>query len=200
MAGRPRKAGAAAIKATGKAAEGARMPEERHGAREGDIAPDLIDTAIEYYQLAVQIQMHYNEMLIRVRSFGLTAVATLLAVAGGAAATEGESALASGFLTLYADARMHVSGVYAFCALLLSAGLFLLDRFYYYRLFMAAVKNCISFEVDNRSALEAIGVRRAPMTLHFVMNVPKIWSDLFVLTFWLIPMLISVLLLVAAFA
>lgn len=183
-----------------KAAEPTPIIAEPNGTRRGDIAPDLLDTAIEYYQLAVQIQMHYNEMLIRVRSFGLTAVATLLAVAGGAAAADGDTALTSGFLTLYGGARMQVSGVYASCALLLCTGLFLLDRFYYYRLFMAAVKNCISYEVDNRSALEAIGVRRNPMILHFVLNVPKLWSDLFVLAFWLIPMLISLVLLIAAFA
>jgi hypothetical protein len=200
MAGRAEKRETAAVKAAArKAAEPTPVRAERDGPRHGDIAPELLDTAIEYYQLAVQIQMHYNEMLIRVRSFGLTAVATLLAVAGGAAAADGDTALASGFLTLFGGVRMQVSGVYAFCALMLCTGLFLLDRFYYYRLFMAAVKNCISFEVDNRFALEAIGVRRNPMTLHFVLNVPKLWSDLFVLAFWLIPMLISAVLLIAAF-
>jgi len=173
---------------------------ERRGTYEGGIARDNIEAAIEYHQLAIQVQMHYNEMLIRVRSFGLTGVATLLAVTGGAAAANGDSSMTSGFLTLFGDVRMQVSGVYAFCALLLSAGLFLLDRFYYYRLFMAAVKNCVSYEVDNRSALQAIGIRRNPMTLHLVMNVPKLWSDIFVLAFWLIPMLISALFLIAAFA
>ena len=201
MPRKPVKRGAAAVKAAVlKAAEPTPVAADRNGTRDGDIAPALLDTAIEYYQLAVQVQMHYNEMLIRVRSFGLTAVATLLAVSGGAAAAGGDTALTSGFLTLYGGVRMQVSGVYAFCALLLSTGLFLLDRFYYYRLFMAAVKNCISYEVDNRSALEAIGVRRNPMTLHFVLNVPRLWSDLFVLAFWLIPMVISAVLLIAAFA
>lgn len=57
----------------------------RYGPQIGDIEPQHLAVAIEYYQTAIQIQLHYNEMLIRVRSFGLTGVATLLAVAGGAA-------------------------------------------------------------------------------------------------------------------
>src|SRR5687768_7623860 len=169
MARRPGKRVPAATKAGAPETVEPRLAAgKRSGPRPGAIAPELLDTAIEYYQLAVQIQMHYNEMLIRVRSFGLTAVATLLAVAGGAAAADGDGALGSGFLTLFGSVRMHVSGVYAFCALLLCTGMFLLDRLYYYRLFIAAVKNCVSYEVDNRSALEAIGVRRNPMTVHFV--------------------------------
>lgn len=201
MARRTGKRVAAAVQAEAPGASGPPpMAAEEDGARRGDIAPELIDTAIEYYQLAVQIQMHYNEMLIRVRSFGLTAVATLLAVAGGAAAADGDGAMTGGFVTLFGGVRMQVSGVYAFCALLLCTGMFLLDRLYYYRLFIAAVKNCVAYEVDNRSALEAIGVRRNPMILHFVLNVPKQWSDFFVMAFWLIPMLISALLLAAAFA
>lgn len=94
---------------------------------------------------------------------------------------------------------MQVSGAFALCALLLCAGLFLLDRFYYYRLFMAAVKNCISYETDNGSALRTIGVRRDPMVVHFVRSVPKVWSDVFVLVFWLVPMSISALFIVTAF-
>lgn len=179
-------------------AESATTPAVRHALQIGDIEPEHLAVEIEYYQTTIQIQLHYNEMLIRVRSFGLTGVATLLAVAGGAA-SGGGSGSDKVWVELVGGRSMQVSGAFALSALLLCAGLFLLDRFYYYRLFMAAVKNCISYEIDNVSALRTIGVRRDPMVLHFVKNVPKAWSDVFVLVFWLVPMLISAVFIVAAF-
>ena len=158
------------------------------GPREGVIADEHLGAAIEYYQTAIQLQTHYNEMLLRVRSLGLTAAATLLAVAGGAAAGEGGPL---GERLALGGVGLHASGAFALCALLLCAGLFLLDRFYYYRLFIAAVKNVVAFEVDNRPALRAIGVRRNPMTVHLVTQVPERWSDFFVLAYWALPALIS---------
>ena len=162
------------------------------------IAPENLGAAVEYYQTAIQVQMHYNEMLLRVRSFGLTAAATLLAVAGGAAGAGAGQALGSEAVFEAAGVRLHVSAAFAFCALLLCSGLFLLDRFYYYRLFIASVKNVVSFEVDNAAALEAIGVRRTPMTLHLVNKVPQAWSDAFVVIYWALPIVISALFMAAA--
>lgn len=168
------------------------------GPREGVIAAEHLGAAIEYYQTAVQVQQHYNEMLIKLRSLGLTGAATLLAVAGGAAAGATPGTAPDQTLALFGEVRLQVSGVFAFCALLLTVGLFVMDRLYYYRLFIAAVKNAVAFEVDNRAALAAIGVRRNPMILHLVMTVPQAWSNAFVVIYWAAPALISLLFLVAA--
>ena len=173
-------------------------PAKPRGPREGTIAAEHLAAAMGYYQAAIQVQMHYNEMLIRVRSFGLTAAATLLAVAGGASAGNGVEAAADRLVALPGGGAMHVSGVFAACALLLCVGLFVLDRLYYYRLFIAAVKNAVAWEIDNRAALQAIGVRRNPMTIHFVLTVPQAWSELCVIAFWVLPMVISAAFMVAA--
>lgn len=170
---------------------------KKKGPRPGTIAPEHLATAIEYYQSAMQVQMHYNEMLLRIRSLGLTAAATLLAVAGGAAGGIGGEA-ADQRILLIGGATLQVSGVFGFCALLLTAGLFVMDRFYYYRLFIAAAKNAVAYEVDNPEALQAIGVRRNPLTLHLVMTVPELWSDVFVALFWAVPAIVSIVFVVAA--
>lgn len=170
---------------------------KKKGPRPGTIAAEHLATAIEYYQSAMQVQMHYNEMLLRIRSLGLTAAATLLAVAGGAAGGIGGQA-SDQRIPLIGDATLQVSGVFGFCALLLTAGLFVMDRFYYYRLFIAAAKNAVAYEVDNPEALQAIGVRRNPLTLHLVMTVPELWSDIFVALFWAVPAIVSIMFVVAA--
>ena len=88
-------------------------------------------------------QMHFNDMLLRTRSAGMSIV---IAVFGGAAVTLErfpQDLLLSG-------ARIPMAAVVMFFGLLLLFSMFVLDYFYYYRMLLAVVERTEEIEAESR--------------------------------------------------
>ena len=91
---------------------------------------DQKQAIIEAWKQTVAVQMHFNDLAIRIRSFALTAVAALL-TASGLAQGQGNR------LVLVA-------------ALVLWAAFYLMDRWWYYHLLLGAVTHGLALEEQAR--------------------------------------------------
>lgn len=81
--------------------------------------------------------------------------------------------------------------------MIISAGLFVLDRLYYYRLLMSAVEQGAEFERSNAEHFESIGVKNPGLTQRLSDKVNKNDSDAIVLFFWALPLVICVIIAIA---
>lgn len=98
------------------------------------VASERLRGRVEYWKTVVAMQMHFNDMCIRTRWLGLTAIATLMAASAVAAKD---------------NIKVHVphdpvspialSSILMIVALLLLLALWLLDTQYYYKMLLASV-------------------------------------------------------------
>ena len=91
---------------------------------------DQKQAIIEAWKQTVAVQMHFNDLAIRIRSFALTAVAALLTASG----------LAQG----------QGNRVVLVAALVLWAAFYLMDRWWYYPLLLGAVSHGLALEEQAR--------------------------------------------------
>ena len=104
---------------------------------------------VQRWRACIDTQMHFNDMLLRTRSTGMSIV---LAVFGGAAVTLErfpEHVTLSG-------TSVHMAAVVMFFGLLLLFSIFVLDYFYYYRMLLAVVEQTEELEASSRRAGEPI--------------------------------------------
>jgi hypothetical protein len=98
---------------------------------------------VQRWRACMDTQMHFNDMLLRTRSAGMSIV---IAVFGGAAVTLErfpQDVLLSG-------ARIPMAAVVMFFGLLLLFSMFVLDYFYYYRMLLAVVERTEEIEAESR--------------------------------------------------
>lgn len=98
---------------------------------------------VHRWRACIDTQMHFNDMLLRTRSTGMSIV---LAVFGGAAVTLErfpEHVMVSGM-------SIHMAAVVMFFGLLLLFSIFVLDYFYYYRMLLAVVEQTEELEAASR--------------------------------------------------
>ena len=157
-----------------------------------DLDGEKLRAAIEYYKTIISVQTHFNDMLIRTRWFGLTVIATLTAVSGATLSQTPDSNLS------FIGVDFHISGLFAACGILVCLGLFLLDRVYYYRLLMSAVRQGADFERENAEMFKTIGVSNSGLTQNLSVKVPKLISDGIVLAYWSIPAVVCIVLAMSA--
>jgi len=93
------------------------------------------------WKTTIDTQMHFNEMIIRMRTLGVTAVVTVFGAAAFAIGQYPER-----FYRLLGE-RFHVSEGVIFFGLVLLVAIFIIDFFYYYRLLLGAVKR--SYDIDD---------------------------------------------------
>jgi uncharacterized membrane protein YwzB len=98
-----------------------------------------IKLILEEWKVVIQTQMHFNEMLMQMRTAGVTIV---LAVFGAAAYSLQYDKL---FLTI-STYRFHVSVLIIAFGLGMLLGVFCLDYFYYYKMLLGAVER--GYEID----------------------------------------------------
>lgn len=147
---------------------------------------------LSYYKHVIDVQTHFNDMLLKTRTLGLTIIISLLAVAG--------SSIAQGkahFVTILCI-RLHIAGVFGLCGLLLSILLFLIDRQYYYKLLIAAVGVSAKFEQDNSDMFREIGADQNMLTTALSAKISRQRSSQLVILFWMIPAVICGILVVGS--
>lgn len=98
-----------------------------------------IKLVLEEWKVVIQTQMHFNEMLMQMRTAGVSIV---LAVFGAAAYSLQYDKL---FLTI-STYRFHASVLIIVFGLGMLVGVFCLDYFYYYKMLLGAVKR--GYEID----------------------------------------------------
>ena len=94
---------------------------------------------LEEWKTVIQTQMHFNDMLMKMRT---TAVSVVLAVFGAAAYSLQYDKL---YLTI-SSYSFHASVLIMVFGLGMLAGVFSLDYFYYYKMLLGAVKR--GYEID----------------------------------------------------
>lgn len=93
-----------------------------------------IKIILEEWKTVINTQMHFNEMIMRARTTGVSVV---VAVYGAAALAYGQ--YPERFITM-GNIGFHVSTAIIVFGLLLLIGIFCIDRFYYFRLLLGAVE------------------------------------------------------------
>jgi len=158
----------------------------------GCLSGEELRASIEYYKTIITTQTHFNDMLIRTRWFGLTVVATLLAVTG-ASLTQAPSTTVR-----LAGVDMLISGTFALSALLVSVTLFMLDRLYYFPLLSASVAHGEEFEKSNARMFAAIGVSGGGLTSQLSAQVGRRTANAIALLYWGFPAAASALMIFVA--
>lgn len=94
------------------------------------IDPNL---GIEIWRQVVAVQMHFNDVCLKIRSFGVAAVGVILTASG----------FSSDKVTMYTMLGSPLTSVQVFllAALVVWAACFIADRFWYHQLLLAAVKH-----------------------------------------------------------
>jgi hypothetical protein len=132
--------------------------------------------------------MHFNDMLLRTRTLGLS---TVLAIYGaGASATVRSSASIEIF-------RQPISaGVLIFgCGILLHLALLAIDRGYYYRMLLATAEYAAQLERESGSKEQPA---KLGLSSHIVLRVSRRSASVTLWLFYLVPLVIGLLLLTAA--
>jgi hypothetical protein len=106
---------------------------------EDKLASERLRGRVEYWKQIASIQIHFNDMCIRTRWLGLTAIATLVAAA---AIAEKEDIR----FRLPLDWSIGLPSVLMLISLMLLLSLWLLDIHYYYRMLLASVEYGESYE------------------------------------------------------
>jgi len=111
---------------------GAELPPEAPGKRE--VSRGDAKVFLEQWKAVIDVQMHFNEIILRMRTTGVSVV---IAVYGAAALSIGQFPWK--FLDVF-DYRVHPSAAILAFGLLLLMSILAVDYFYYYRLLVASVE------------------------------------------------------------
>lgn len=127
------------------------MREQRPGQ---SVSPAAIDTdrlaAVQHWRTLIDTQMHFNDMLLRTRSVGISIV---IAVFGAAAVS---TAQYPDRLINLPGFTVHVAAIVILFGLMLLVSVFVLDYFYYYRMLLAVVRRAEEMEAESRLPGEPI--------------------------------------------
>jgi hypothetical protein len=122
----------------------------------GSLVPppeDKIENLIEIWKTTIDVQKHFNDLGLRVRNFAITVTGAILGAAGFAV-KEGLSLTVFGF-------HIPLSAFLVFVGLLSGFGFWLMDRHWYHRLLLGAVKHGESIEKTLETVLPEISLTRA---------------------------------------
>lgn len=107
-------------------------------------AKDKMDLMMAHWKTAISVQIHFNDLLMRIRTFGLTAVVIILGTAPGLLKLAGDKI--EPFIII---------GLFALGEILLIS-LFVIDVGYYYPLLVAAVEHTKKIDKEFKN-LKIIG-------------------------------------------
>jgi hypothetical protein len=135
---------------------------------------------VKEWETVIKTQMHFNEMIIRSRTTGVSVV---MAVYGAAALSIGQ--YPNKFFELLGS-KFHVSTAIIFFGLLLLTSIFILDYFYYFRLLLGAVDR--GMEIDKAYEKREIdGIRQFGLTSMISKRVSIGWATFYIFIFYGIP-------------
>ena len=137
---------------------------------------------VQRWRGVIDTQMHFNDMLMRTRSIGLSMV---IAVYGAAIVSAGQFPDSS---VRFVDLRLHVAvGIFA-VGMLLLLSLFLLDRCYYFPMLLATVELGEEIERESGSAAQPIELK---LTQRVSATVSRTRAKVALLIFYAVPFLVG---------
>jgi hypothetical protein len=136
----------------------------------------IIRIYLQEWQVIIETQMHFNELIIKFRSITLTTFGTLI---GAAIAVTKLTVLKADDLYLI---------LFIIATLWLTA--FILDFFYYHRLLLGAVQQALKF--DNAEKLKFFGLFGLTSSISDYVHPPS--SKLLILLYYFVPGLIMIFL------
>ena len=147
---------------------------------------DRTQFLIEEWKTVIETQIHFNEMIIRARTTGVSVV---MAVYGAAALSIGQY---PGKFINISGSKFHVSAAIILFGISLLAGIFCMDLFYYYRLLLGAVER--GEQIDKAFQGYTIGgTTLFGMTTLISKKVSKRRATICLFIFYGIPLLIGIL-------
>jgi len=118
--------------------EGMTPPEEGGSSSKDQVA------AVQRWRTVIDTQMHFNDMLMRTRTAGVSIVITVFGAAAVALAQYPDR------LIIMPGTTIHIAAVVITFGLTLLATLFVLDYFYFYRMLIAVVQHGEEIEAESR--------------------------------------------------
>jgi len=163
------------------------MNEERGNLKkENEITIEETKIILEEWKTVINTQMHFNEMIIRARTMGVSVV---MAVYGAAALAFGQ--YPEKFIRL-SGSQYHVSAAIILFGICLLLVIFSMDIFYYYRLLLGAVER--GEQIDRAFQKRNIeGTTLFGMTTLISNKVSKCRATFLIVIFYLIPFAIGIL-------
>lgn len=134
-----------------------------------------MDLMMEQWKTAIAVQIHFNDLLMRIRTFGLTAVVVILGTAAGLWKLGGDKI--DPFIIL---------GPFALGEILLIS-LFVVDVFYYYPLLLAAVEHVSKIDEEFKNLKIMGDLQLFGMTKCISTKVTKRKATFFLWFFYLFP-------------
>jgi hypothetical protein len=141
---------------------------------------------IEEWKTVIETQIHFNEMISRARTTGVSVV---MAVYGAAALSIGQ--YPGKFINVF-GAQFHVSAAIILFGISLLVGIFCMDYIYYYRLLLGAVER--GEEIDKAYEGFTVGTTRLfGMTTMISKKVSKRRATACLIIFYGIPLIVGIL-------
>jgi hypothetical protein len=137
---------------------------------------------VQRWRGVIDTTMHFNDMLMRTRSIGLSMV---IAVYGAAIVSAGQYPDSTVTFFTY---RLHVGvGIFA-VGMLLLISLFLLDRWYYFPMLLASVDLAEEIERESGSAAQPIELK---LTQRVSASASRRMAKFVLLLFYAVPFLVG---------
>lgn len=110
------------------------------------------DATFEVWKVTIEVQKHFNDLGMRVRSIAITVLGAFLAGAGYA--LKEQETVAFGSTQISLPGLILVSALVCWCAF------YVMDRLWYHRLLKAAVKHGVEVEEALKPTVPLIGLTR----------------------------------------
>jgi len=135
--------------------------------------------AVQRWRTVIDTQMHFNEMLMRTRTAGVSIVITVFGAAAVGLAQYPNRVI------MMPGTTIHIAVVVIIFGLMLLTTLFVLDYFYFYRMLLAVVQHGEEIEAESQKAKSPIAFN---LTCRISDCMPKRRASLVLLLFYGIPL------------
>lgn len=116
-----------------------------------------LEAALTIWQKTIDVQMHFNELQMKVRNFSILLISSLVGVGGIAMKEHISLPIAIGYVHL----NLALATVLFFVALVVWLAFFFMDHFWYYPLLIGSVNHGRSIEDALKAQIPSIGLTNA---------------------------------------
>jgi len=150
-----------------------------------------IKLIIEEWKVVIQTQMHFNEMIMKMRT---TAISIFLAIFGAAAYS-----LQSNLLLQIFNYRFHASIIIAMVGIFMLLSVFVIDYFYYDKMLRGAVEKGYSID-DHFKNTKIFGIRLFGLNTSIKKGIGKMGrSKRFIKGFYAIPIVAGIIFMIVVY-
>ena len=129
---------------------------------------DTLETQIKIWEKSIDVQMHFNELQMKIRNFSVLLISALVGAAG--LALKDRVAIDHHFLWVHL--QFNLSAVFFVAAAITWLAFAFMDHYWYYPLLLGAVRHAASIEETLKDQVPEIGLTtrigdESPKTLEF---------------------------------